>query len=192
MEAYDFSAGQTLWGYNAPSGNLIVMNQSSANGGSAATLQSLGANGYVDNISRIDSTGTATNDSWSAPNLQYDLGNQFLTFSSSSSTAVDALFGAPILGNSAVWAQLGNGGTRAPTQKVKLRVGRITEAAVQDAFINGVVNPAISFWQQTGHILLDWDKTIQSYPSCVTTCSPNIEQDPIACLSRFSIRPTTT
>jgi hypothetical protein len=110
LEAADFVAGQTLWGYQPPSGKSIGLLQSAADGRSVATLV---GSGNSSTLVRIDSSGAAATDSWSAANLQYYYGDQFLAFSSASSTTFDALSAVPILSGSSEWASFGNDGDRA-------------------------------------------------------------------------------
>ncbi len=183
--SYNIDSGQVAWGYQVPSQNTFkLVTAADGNGLAAKTTDSNG----VDTAIRFDATGTATPDTWTGANIQYELGDQFIGQDLQTS-ALSAFSAQAVPGSRSAFPEPNRKGTDRAKQKIKLEVMSVTEAEVSVGYIQDKVNTAIGYWQINAGILLDWDgQTVIPVPACSTTpppsnpnwtCSPtNFDSDP--------------
>jgi hypothetical protein len=72
VAAFDFASGQTLWSYAAPSQYTFSIVSSAENNGLVGKVTDQNS---ADTVVRLDGSGTATDDTWTAGKIDYFIGN---------------------------------------------------------------------------------------------------------------------
>jgi hypothetical protein len=107
--SFDMNSGTVNWTYNAPTGYEPYIIASASGNGLAAQLLNISTG--IGTVTRFDSSGRPTSDSWSAVEIRNFGGSQWLGISGGALTAIPA---APVeLSTASYYAPDGNGGNAA-------------------------------------------------------------------------------
>jgi hypothetical protein len=170
--SFNLSSGAVNWNYQAAAQTGVSIIASTAGNGLVAKTTTSGTSG-IDTVIRLDSTGAATPDTWTASGIGYLAGGLWPGFASSVGLA--AFFAAPVDWSDSIWPEPSGDreGQEAARQKIKLSVTKIVEGVpagpTEDGLITTWVNDAIKYWNQEADVLLDWGGQIKAQSACPAT-----------------------